>query len=67
MTKPIDIKRFANLLSAQGTLDEIERALRLTGDRRTARRIADVRNTLSRAIADEQEDFYRSLFNRSSP
>jgi hypothetical protein len=61
MTKPIDIKRFANLLSAQGTLDEIERALRLTGDRRTARRIADVRNTLSRAIAEEQEDFYRSL------
>jgi hypothetical protein len=61
MTKPIDIKRFANLLSAQGTLDEIERTLRLTGDRRTARKIAAVRRTLSRAIAGEEEGLYRSL------
>jgi hypothetical protein len=61
MTKPIDIKRFANLLSAQGTLDEIERTLRLTGDRRTARKIAAVRRTLSRAIAGEEEGLYSSL------
>jgi hypothetical protein len=61
MTKTIDIKRFANLLSARGSLDEIERALRLAGDRRTARKIADVRRAISRAIAGEQEDFYRSL------
>ncbi|MBS0278085.1 MAG: hypothetical protein JSR81_10710 [Proteobacteria bacterium] len=61
MTKPIDIKRFAHLLSAQGTLDEIERTLRLTGDRRTARKIAAVRRTLSRAIAGEEEGLYRSL------
>jgi hypothetical protein len=61
MTKTFDTKRFANLLSARGSLDEIERTLRLTGDRRTARKIADVRRAISRAIVGEQEDFYRSL------
>jgi hypothetical protein len=61
MTKPLDIKRFADLLSADSVLDEIERGLRLTGDRRTARKIARARDAISRAIAGEQEDLYRSL------
>jgi len=61
MSRPIDIHRVAHLLSANGTLDEIERSLRLTGDRRTARKIAGVRDTLSRALADEQEELFQSI------
>jgi hypothetical protein len=63
MTKPIDIKRIAELLSADGTLDEIERGLRLAGDRRTARKIGLVRDAISRAIAGEQEDFFQGLLD----
>jgi hypothetical protein len=61
MTKPMDIHRFANLLSADSTLDEIERRLRHAGDRRMARKIAKVRDVLSRAIQDEQEDLRGNL------
>ncbi|MGN6147803.1 MAG: hypothetical protein ACTHPD_04630 [Rhizomicrobium sp.] len=61
MTKPIDIKRFAHLLSADNTLDEIERRLRQTGDRRTARKIANVRDVISRAIEDEKESLCQTL------
>jgi hypothetical protein len=61
MTKPIDIKRFAHLLSADSTLDEIERRLRQTGDRRTARKIANVRDVICRAIEDEKENLFQSI------
>lgn len=61
MTKPIDIRRFANLLSADSQLDGIERSLKRMGDRRVARKIADVRETLARALIDEQASLLEVL------
>ena len=61
MTKPIDIQRFASLLSADSELDGIERSLKRTGDRRAARKIADVRKILARALIDEQAGLYAAL------
>ncbi|HEY2032986.1 MAG TPA: hypothetical protein VGH02_04805 [Rhizomicrobium sp.] len=61
MTKPIDIKRFANLLSADSELDGIERSLKRTGDRTSARKIADVREILARALTEEQAGLYEAL------
>lgn len=61
MAKPMNIKRFAHLLSADRELDEIERLLRRTGDSRLARRVADARETLSRAMTAEQEDIWERL------
>ena len=61
MTKPIDIKRVANLLSADSELDGIERGLKRTGDRRAARKIADVREILARALNDEQVGLHEAL------
>ncbi|HSC59691.1 MAG TPA: hypothetical protein VLC29_00550 [Rhizomicrobium sp.] len=61
MTKPIDIRRFANLLSADSQLDGIERSLKRMGDRRVARKIADVRETLARALIDEQASLLEAL------
>jgi hypothetical protein len=54
MTKPVDIKRFASLLSANNELDGVERKLRLMGDRREARRTANVRDILAQVLDDEQ-------------
>lgn len=61
MTKPIDIKRFANLLSADSELDGIERSLKRNGDRKAARKIADVREILARALNEEQAGLYEAL------
>lgn len=63
MTKPIDIKRFANLLSADNELDGLERKLRRMGDRREARRVADVRDILARVLDDEQACLYEELMD----
>jgi hypothetical protein len=63
MTKPIDIKRFASLLSADNELDGVERKLRLMGDRRQARRIANVRDILARVLDDEQACLYEALMD----
>jgi hypothetical protein len=63
MPKPIDIKRFANLLSADNELDGVERKLRLMGDRREARRIANVRDILARVLDDEQACLYEALMD----
>jgi hypothetical protein len=61
MVEPMNIKRFANLLSADRELDEIERALRRAGERRIARRIAEIRATLAKALDDEQEEIWERL------
>jgi hypothetical protein len=61
MARPIDIKRFAHLLSADEDLIEIERGLRRGGDWRAARKVADVRETLAKALRQEQEDIYEKL------
>jgi len=63
MTKPIDIKRFASLLTADNELDGVERKLRLMGDRREARRIANVRDILARVLDDEQASLYEALMD----
>ena len=61
MTKPLDIKRLADLLSADNELDGIERSLKRTGDRQAARKIADVREILARALSEEQAGLYELL------
>lgn len=61
MTKPIDIKLFANLLSADNQLDDIERSLKRTGQRRAARKVAGVREILARALNEEQSCLYDAL------
>jgi hypothetical protein len=63
MTKPIDIKRFANLLSVDNELDGVERKLRLMGERRQARRVANVRDILARVLDDEQACLYEALMH----
>ncbi|HEX7725941.1 MAG TPA: hypothetical protein VF410_05255 [Rhizomicrobium sp.] len=63
MTKPINIRRFANLLSADSELDGIERSLKRTGDRRVARKVAGVREILERVLDDEQACLYEALMN----
>ena len=61
MTKPLDIKRFASLLSADSELDGIERSLKRTGDRKSARKIADMREILAHALNEEQAGLYEAL------
>jgi hypothetical protein len=63
MTKPINIRRFANLLSADSELDGIERSLKRAGDRRVARKVAGVREILERVLDDEQACLYEALMN----
>jgi len=61
MPRPINIKRFANLLSADEALERLERVLKREGDFRKARKLADVRTTLRSAMEEEQEELYRKL------
>lgn len=61
MTRPINIKRFAHLLSADEDLNGIERRLRRAGDWRAARKIADVREAIAKALQQEQEDICERL------
>ncbi|MGN6515272.1 MAG: hypothetical protein ACTHLR_05470 [Rhizomicrobium sp.] len=61
MTRPVDIKRVAHILSADEELMGIERRLRRAGDWRAARKIAGVRQTLAKALHQEQEDIYEHL------
>jgi len=61
MPRPINIKRFANLLSADEALDQLERTLKREGDFRKARKLSDVRQTLRCAMEDEQEELYKKL------
>lgn len=63
MTKPIDVKRLASLISADNELDGIERSLKRTGDRMAARKIAYVREILARALDDEQTGLRDVLAN----
>lgn len=63
MTKPLNIHRFANLLSADNELDGIERCLKRRGDRREARKIADVREILARALNEEQACLHEALMD----
>lgn len=61
MTKPLNVHRFANLLSADNELDGIERSLKRRGERRDARKIAVVREILARALNEEQACLYDAL------
>lgn len=61
MAHPIDVTRVAHILSADGELMGIERRLRRAGNFRAARKIADVRQTLAKALRQEQEDIYERL------
>ena len=61
MPEPMNIKRFAHLLSADRELDDIERILRRAGDSRLARKVADTRNILGRAMTAEQEEILERL------
>src|SRR5690242_15098022 len=61
MTRPINIHRFAHLLSASEDLDTLERRLRHAGDVRSARKIADVREAIAKALQQEQEEIYERL------
>ena len=61
MTKPLNVHRFANLLSADNELDGIERSLKRRGERRDARKIALVREILAQALNEEQACLYDAL------
>ena len=63
MTKPINIRLFANLLSAASELDGIARRLPRAGARRVARKVAGVREILERVLDDEQACLYEALMN----
>jgi hypothetical protein len=63
MTKTINIKRLANLLSADNELDDIERCLKRNGQRRAARKVAGVREMLARALNEEQACLYDALLD----
>lgn len=63
MTKPLNIRRFASLLSADNELDGIERSLKRRGERREARKIAGVREILARALNEEQDCLYDALMD----
>jgi hypothetical protein len=55
MSKPLNIRFVAVLLSADLELDDVERQLKRIGKRRLARQITDVRDMLAAALAAEQE------------
>ena len=61
MTKPVDIRHLAGLLAADDALDGIERSLKRMGDRRSARKIADVRQILARALNDEKAGLLEAI------
>lgn len=50
----MNVRVVAALLLADQELEDLERTMKRQRDWRTARRIWDVRETLSRTIADEQ-------------
>ncbi|MGN6516231.1 MAG: hypothetical protein ACTHLR_10385 [Rhizomicrobium sp.] len=50
----MNVRVVAALLLADQELEELQRLFKRQGDWRTARRISDVREKLSRTMADEQ-------------
>ena len=63
MTKPMNVKKFAHILAADRELEDIERRLKLSGDRSAARRIGEVRETLAKALGEEQVSVYEALID----
>jgi hypothetical protein len=57
----LNVRRVAGLLNADAQLEDVERSLKRGGDWRAARKIGDVRETLRKALWEEQLGLHAML------